>query len=103
MKDKYGVDLEVGDVVIVNNNTANIFERGIIEEISENVVMGLVIAETAFVNYGDIGVFPSSEIIYIEWCYMKLSEKDLPKLEETSIINIVVKLVGELNALLSFV
>ena len=66
MKDKYGVNLEVGDIVIVNNNIANIFERGIIEEISENVVMGLLVAETAFVNYGDIDAFSSSEIIYIE-------------------------------------
>ena len=80
MKDKYGVNLEVGDIVIVNNNIANIFERGIIEEISENVVMGLLVAETAFVNYGDIDAFSSSEIIYIEWYYMKLSEKDLSKL-----------------------
>lgn len=65
MKDKYGVTLEVGDIVIVNNSLVNIFERGIIEEISENIVMGLLVAETAFVNYGDIGAFSSSEIICI--------------------------------------
>ena len=79
MKDKYGVNLEVGDIVIVNNNTANIFERGVIEEILENKVMGLVISETAVINCGIRAIFTESEIIYIEWT------------------------IGELNALLFFV
>ena len=50
MKDKYGVTLEVGDIVIVNSKSSDLFERGIVEEIEEHKVMGLVIAETAVVN-----------------------------------------------------
>ena len=75
MKDKYGVTLEVGDIVVVNSNSSDLFERGIIEEIEEHKVMGLVIAETAVV-LGYLGNFTESEIIYVEW------------------------LIGELNALL---
>ena len=78
MKDKYGVTLEVGDIVVVNSNSSDLFERGIIEEIEEHKVMGLVIAETAVVNWGYLGNFTESEIIYVEW------------------------LIGELNALLYF-
>ena len=66
MKDKYGVNLEVGDIVVVSNSMSDIFERGIIEEILEHKAMGLVIAETAVINYGLIGIFTESEIIYIE-------------------------------------
>ena len=65
MKDKYGVELEVGDVVIVYCDDLSIFERGLIESIEENKVMGLVIAETAVVNYGKIGVFTDEQVIYV--------------------------------------
>ena len=67
MKDKYGVTLEVGDIVIVNSKSSDLFERGIVEEIEEHKVMGLVIAETAVVNWGYLGNFTESEIIYVEW------------------------------------
>ena len=67
MKDKYGVTLEVGDIVVVNSNSSDLFERGIIEEIEEHKVMGLVIAETAVVNWGYRSIFTESEIIYVEW------------------------------------
>ena len=66
MKDKYGVNLEVGDIVVVSNSMSDIFERGIIEEILEHKAMGLVIAETAVVNCGFRSIFTESEIIYIE-------------------------------------
>ena len=66
MKDKYGVTLEVGDIVVVNSKSYDLFERGIIEEITENKVMGLVIAATAVVNWGYRGIFTESEIIYVE-------------------------------------
>ena len=79
MKDKYGVTLEVGDIVVVNSNSSGLFERGIIEEIEERKVMGLVITETAVVNWGYRGIFTELEIIHVEW------------------------VIGELNALLYFV
>ena len=41
MKDKYGVNLEVGDIVIVSNVISDIFERGVIEEILEHKAGGL--------------------------------------------------------------
>ena len=56
----------MGDIVVVSNSMSDIFERGIIEEILEQKVMGLVIAETAVVNCGFRSIFTESEIIYIE-------------------------------------
>ena len=66
MKDKCGVTLEVGDIVVVNSKSSDLFERGVIEEITEHKVMGLVIAETAVVNWGYRGNFTESEIICVE-------------------------------------
>lgn len=65
MKDKYGVELEIGDFVIVLDSDLEIFERGVIEDIEENKVMGLVISERALVNFGEIGMFIETNIIYI--------------------------------------
>ena len=63
MKDKYGVELNIGDIVIVCDNY--VFERGIIEDLGEHKVMGIVLHEYAVVNYGEIGKFEDREIIYI--------------------------------------
>ena len=57
---------EDGDIVVVNSKSYDVFERGIVEEIEEHKVMGLVIAETAVVNWGYRGNFTESEIIYVE-------------------------------------
>ena len=91
MKDKYGVTLEVGDIVVVNSKSYDLFERGIIEEITENKVMGLVIAETAVVNWGYRGIFTESEIIYVEWVIGELNAllfivcwKQKPKIKHTN-------------------
>ena len=63
MKDKYGVELSVGDIVVVCDNS--VFERGIIEDLVEHKVMGIVLHEYAVVNYGQIGKFEYREIIYV--------------------------------------
>ena len=63
MKDKYGVELNIGDIVIVCDNY--VFERGVIEDLEEHKVMGLIIYEYAMVNYGKIGKFNERQIIYV--------------------------------------
>jgi len=63
MKDKYGVELSVGDIVVVCYN--HVFERGVIESLEEHKVMGLILHEYAVVNYGEIGEFEEREIIYV--------------------------------------
>ena len=73
MKDKYGVELEVGDFVVVFDSDLEIFERGVIEDIEENKVMGLVVSERALVNFGKLCMFSESNIIYIgEWKKLKV-------------------------------
>ena len=72
MKDKYGVELEVGDFVIVYDSDLDVFERGVIEDIEENKIMGLVVSERALVNFGKLCMFSESNIIYIgEWKKLK--------------------------------
>ena len=63
MNDKYGVELSVGDIVIVCDNY--VFERGIVESLEERKLMGIVIYDYAVVNYGEIGEFEEREIIYV--------------------------------------
>ena len=63
MKDKYGVELNVGDIVVVCDN--QVFERGIIEDLEEHKVMGLVIYEYAIINYSEVGKFNEEQIIYV--------------------------------------
>lgn len=64
MKDLYGVELSVGDIVVVCDNS--VFERGIIEDFEEHKVMGLILHEVAIVNCGKIGTFNEGQIIYVE-------------------------------------
>ena len=64
MKDKYGVELNVGDIVVVVCDN-QVFERGIIEDLEEHKVMGLVIHEYAIINYGEVGKFNEGQIIYV--------------------------------------
>ena len=65
MKDKYGVELNIGDIVVVVCDNS-VFERGIIEDFEEHKVMGLIIHESAIINYGKIGTFNEWQIIYVE-------------------------------------